>query len=181
MRLFCYVPSLAVVFFAGISGVQSQDARHVVEPHIPRACVVLQARLAAVDGVLPSDAEQDLDTARIQQAIDQCDAGKAVELRANGNAQTFLSGPLTLRSGVTLLIDANTSLAASVNPRLYDISPGSARFLANMARATDGTQSPASNGDLHWGLKGQSWRSLSLTAGPRAVVDACDIQEILLL
>ena len=131
MRLFCVVSSLAVLFFVGLSGAQAQDARHVVEPHIPRACVVLQARLAAVDGVLPADSERDLDTARIQQAINQCAAGKAVELRANGTAQTFLSGPLTLRSGVTLVIDANTSLAASVNPRVYDVSPGSCGVLGD--------------------------------------------------
>ena len=130
-----------MLFFAGTSAALAQDTRHVVEPHIPPACVVLQARLAAVDGVLPEDAERDLDTARIQQAIDQCAAGqsvgqsagqagshavsKSVELRSNGRQQTFLSGPLTLRSGVTLVIDANTSLAASVNPRLYDTTPGS--------------------------------------------------------
>ena len=34
-----------------------------------------------------------------------------------------------LRSGVTLVIDANTSLAASVDPRLYDITPGSCGIL----------------------------------------------------
>jgi polygalacturonase len=122
-----------MLFLAGTSGALAQDTRHVVEPRIPPACMVLQATLAAVDGVLPADAERDLDTARIQQAIDQCAAGqaeghavgKSVVLRSNGSKQTFLSGPLTLRSGVTLVIDANTSLAASVNPRLYDTTPGS--------------------------------------------------------
>ena len=137
MRLFCCLPSLMMLFFAGTSAAPGQDTRRVLEPHIPPTCMVLQARLAAVDGVLPADAERDLDTARIQQAIDQCAAGqsvghaaghsvsKSVELRSNGRQQTFLSGPLTLRSGVTLVIDANTSLAASVNPRLYDTTPGS--------------------------------------------------------
>jgi polygalacturonase len=127
MRLF-HCPALMVLFFAGTSAVPAQDSRHVVEPHIPPACVVLQARLAAVDGVLPADAEAHRDTARIQQALDHCAAGKAVELKAGGG-QTFLSGPLTLRSGVTLVIDANTSLAASADPRLYDISPGSCGIL----------------------------------------------------
>ena len=129
MRLFCYVPLLMILFLVATSGVQAQDTRHVSEPRIPPACVVLQARLAAVDGVLPVDAEGTLDTERIQQAIDNCAAGKAVELRANGGRQTFLSGPLLLRSGVTLLIDANTSLAASINPRLYDVTPGSCGVL----------------------------------------------------
>jgi polygalacturonase len=128
LRLFCCL-SLIILFFAGASGALAQDGRHVVEPRIPAACVVLQARLAAVDGVLPADTEADLDTARIQHALDECAAGKAVELKASGSRQTFLSGPLTLRSGVTLVIDANTSLAASTDPRLYDIIPGSCGIL----------------------------------------------------
>jgi polygalacturonase len=115
--------------FAGTSRAPAQDRRHVVEPHIPRPCVVLKASLAAVDGVLPADAEENLDTARLQQALDNCAAGKAVELKANGSRQIFLSGPLTLRSGVTLVIDANTSLAASIDPRVYDITPGSCGIL----------------------------------------------------
>ena len=118
-----------MLFFAGTFGAPAQDARHVVEPHIPPTCVVLHARLGAVNGVLPADAERDLDTARIQLALDRCAAGKAVELTASASKQTFLSGPLILRSGVTLVIDANTSLAASVNPRLYDMTPGSCGIL----------------------------------------------------
>jgi polygalacturonase len=43
----------------------------------------------------------------------------------------FLTGPLMLRSGVTLVIDANTVLAASANPRVYDISPGSCGVLGD--------------------------------------------------
>jgi polygalacturonase len=129
LRLFYCLPALILLFFAGTSSALAQDRRHVAEPHIPAACVVLQARLAAVDGVLPADAETDLDTARIQQALDQCAAGKAVELKANGRKQTFLAGPLTLRSGVKLVIDPNTSLAASIDPRLFDITPGSCGIL----------------------------------------------------
>jgi polygalacturonase len=86
--------------------------------------------LAAVGGVLPADSEKNLDTQRIQQAMDQCSTGQAVELKADGRRQTFLSGPLILRSGVTLLIDANTSLAASVNPRVYDVTPGTCGVLS---------------------------------------------------
>jgi polygalacturonase len=125
VRFFYYVPTLLIVFSAATSGVQAQDMRDVTEPHIPPTCMVLQARWAAVKGVLPEDTERDPDTERIQQAMDQCAAGKAVVLKANGNKQIFLSGPLSLRSGVTLVIDANASLSASANPRLYDITPGS--------------------------------------------------------
>jgi polygalacturonase len=129
MRLFCYLRSVLILSFAGIAGLHAQDMRHVEEPHIPAACVVLHARLAAVHGILPAESERDLDTDRIQQAMDHCTAGKAVVLQPDGAKQTFLSGPLTLRSGVTLVIDADTSLAASRDPRLYDITPGSCGVL----------------------------------------------------
>ncbi len=129
MRLSSYIAPLLVLLVSGVPALHAQDARRVVEPHIPLACVVLQARLAAVDGLLPADAEKETDTTRIQQALDRCAAGTSVELRASGNKQVFLSGPLTLRSGVTLVVDANTSLAASTNPRLYDTAPGSCGVL----------------------------------------------------
>jgi polygalacturonase len=129
VRLFCYVVSLFILLASGAPELRAQDARRVVEPHIPPTCVVLEARLAAVDGILPADAEKDMDTARIQQAMDRCAAGKSVELRASGRERIFLSGPLSLRSGVTLVVDANTALAASTNPRLYDTAPGSCGVL----------------------------------------------------
>jgi polygalacturonase len=129
MRLFCYLTSVTVLLLAGTSSLRAQDMRHVEEPHLPSACVVLHARLAAAHGVLAADAERDLDTDRIQQAMDHCVAGEAVVLQADGSKQTFLSGPLTLRSGVILVIDANASLAASRDARLYDITPGSCGVL----------------------------------------------------
>jgi polygalacturonase len=78
----------------------------------------LPARLAEGD-------ESKADTRRIQEALDHCPAGQAVELKAHGSAHAFLAGPLQLRAGVTLRVDADTILFASRNPRDYDISPGS--------------------------------------------------------
>ncbi len=129
MRLTCYLVSFSMLLVSGAPGLHAQDTRRVVEPRIPPACVVLQARLSVVHGVLPAGAEEETDTARIQQAMDKCAIGKAVELRASGNKRVFLSGPLALRSGVTLVVDANTALAASTDPRLYDTSPGSCGVL----------------------------------------------------
>jgi polygalacturonase len=68
--------------------------------------------------------EQKPDTARIQQALDTCPAGRAVELKAGSVHNAFLSGPLHLLPDVTLLVDANTILFASRNPRDYDVTPG---------------------------------------------------------
>jgi polygalacturonase len=109
---------LAVSFFCA----RAQDTRTVTEPAIPASCTVLLAhlpvRLSAADESQP-------DTRRIQEALDRCAAGHAVELQADGANRAFLAGPLQLRAGVTLLVDANTILFASRNPRDYDISPGS--------------------------------------------------------
>ncbi|MFY9854378.1 MAG: glycosyl hydrolase family 28 protein, partial [Terracidiphilus sp.] len=103
----------------------AQDTRKVTEPHIPAACVTLSAGIAANSGVIAPDDEHKLDTERIQRAIDNCDAGKAVVLGADGRKNVFLTGPINLRAGVTLVVDANTALVASRDPRLYDLAPGS--------------------------------------------------------
>ncbi len=102
-----------------------QDTRTVTEPQIPAACVTLDASIAAPHGVIAQRDEQALDTERIQSAMDHCAVGKAVILRAHGAKNVFLTGPLNLHSGVTLVVDANTSLVASRDPRIYDFTPGS--------------------------------------------------------
>jgi len=101
--------------------VHAQDTRTVTEPVIPPPCAVLAARLPAQ---LAESDENQLDTARIQDALDRCAPGQAVELKADGAHRAFLSAPLQLPAGVTLLVDANTILYGSRNPRDYDITPG---------------------------------------------------------
>ena len=109
----------AVCVLLGVASSCAQDTRNVVEPSIPPACVVLAARLSApVDETSP-------DTARIQQALDGCAPGRAVELKSDGGHNAFLSGPLQLRNGVTLLVDGGVTLFASRNPRDYDTTAGS--------------------------------------------------------
>ena len=105
---------------------RAQDTRHVTEPAIPKSCTVLMAALTATDGgKTVTDADEDkLDTRRIQKAIDGCPSGQAVELKADGGHNAFLSGPLDLHAGVTLLVDAKTILFGSRNPRDYDTRPG---------------------------------------------------------
>jgi polygalacturonase len=103
----------------------AQDRRMVAEPHIPAPCTKLEASLSAPRGVLSDADEHRTDTERIQKAIDHCEDGKAVELHGSGDRNVFLAAPFHLQAGVTLLIDANTVLYASRNPRDYDVSPGS--------------------------------------------------------
>ncbi len=114
-------PALAL---AGLS-LCAQDTRHVTEPRIPPSCTVLTARLSAPNGALAAADERKPDTARIQSAIDQCRDGQAVELKSAGGRNIFLAGPLTLKAGVTLLVDGGAALFASRNPRDYDLTPGS--------------------------------------------------------
>lgn len=107
-----------------VGPMRAQDTRHVTEPKIPPSCVVLPARLTAQGWTLAEADESRPDTARIQQALDHCAAGGAVELKPDAGHDAFLTGPLTLRSGVTLVVDAHAILFASRNPRDYDLEPG---------------------------------------------------------
>src|SRR5579859_1837940 len=103
--------------FLALLPTHAQDTRRVTEPVFPPACAVLQARLSKIDEAQP-------DTRRIQQALDTCAPGRAVELHADGSRAAFLSGPLDLRPGVTLRVIAGVTLFASRNPRDYDVAPG---------------------------------------------------------
>jgi polygalacturonase len=99
----------------------AQDTRTVNEPVIPASCVQLPAMLQAVgDRIDPAD-EQKLDTARIQAALDKCRPGMAVELKEQSGNNAFLTGPLELRSGVTLLIDEGVTLYGSRDPAVYEM------------------------------------------------------------
>jgi polygalacturonase len=101
----------------------AQDRRTVSEPRIPSAqCAVLKAGLSAPGGILADETK--LDTARVQQAIDACASG-AVELAKDGARNIFLVAPITLKAGVTLVVDAGVGVFASRNPRDYDVDPGS--------------------------------------------------------
>jgi polygalacturonase len=118
--------ALSLLFISTLSAtLLAQDRRIVTEPHIPPVCTKLEASLSAPHGLLSDADERHLDTERIQQAIDHCGTGKAVELHGSGDRNVFLAAPFHLQAGVTLLIDANTVLYASRNPRDYDVSPGS--------------------------------------------------------
>ncbi|WP_038937448.1 glycoside hydrolase family 28 protein, partial [Bradyrhizobium japonicum] len=88
---------------------QAQDRRTVAEPVAPRQVC---ARM------VPSSTN---DTGRLQDAIDHCPAGEAVYL-ASGE---FRSGPLMMKSGVTLWIERNATLFAIPESTAYDKGLGS--------------------------------------------------------
>jgi len=120
------IPALSIpLLICFAATLPAQDTRTVSEPHFPSACVALDASIAANHGVISPQDEKALDTERIQHAMDNCAAGHAVVLRARGKKNVFLTGPIALRSGVTLVVSANTSLVGSRDPRVYDLAPGS--------------------------------------------------------
>src|SRR5665213_282699 len=110
---------------AGVAlGVRAQDTRTVTEPVVPAVCATLKAALAAPSGIDPAD-ETKLDTERVQKGIDDCGEGKALELAADGPRNAFLIAPITLKAGVTLLVDKGVTLYGSRNPKDYETAPGS--------------------------------------------------------
>ena len=121
---------LACGVVAMVSGAWAQDTRTVTEPKIPATCVKLEAKLTATGDALKEADETKKDTAAIQAAIDgfaaKCQPGQALELAAGAKgANAFLSGPLELKEGVTLLVDKGVTLFASRNPADYDVTgPG---------------------------------------------------------
>lgn len=122
MRRIALSPLLAAI---ALLSAHAQDTRTVTEPVIPPVSTTLVAGLSTQGATLSEADEKKLDTERIQQAIDGCAPGKAVELRSDGGHNAFLFGPLELRRGVTLLVAAGTTLFGSRNPRDYDRSAGS--------------------------------------------------------
>ncbi len=103
----------------------AQDTRTVTEPVLPAICSSLDAQLHVSNQSLARTDEDKLDTARIQQALDGCGKGQAVILSSHGAENAFLSGPLELREGVTLIVDKGVTLFASRDSSLYEKTPGS--------------------------------------------------------
>jgi hypothetical protein len=99
------LPLLAASAFAQVTG----DPREVTEPVFPPVCTVLSAIQAA--GSLVETAP---DTGRVQSAIDTCPAGQAVQFSASGASNAFLIAPVTVKAGVTLLIDPEVTLFGSI-------------------------------------------------------------------
>jgi polygalacturonase len=125
------VRTMRAVLVCGVialaSGAWAQDTRVVTEPKIPATCVKLEAKIVAVGDALKDADEANADSARIQSAVDGfatgCKPGQAVELAAGAKgANAFLSGPLELKEGVTLLVDKGVTLFASRNPADYDMT-----------------------------------------------------------
>jgi polygalacturonase len=185
----CARATLACAVFAMATGVGAQDTRVVTEPTIPAACARVEAMIVAVGEKIAEADETRADTARIQSAIDKCKPGMAVELAtgvakdvAAKEANAFLSGPLELREGVTLLVDKGVTLYASRRASDYDVTPGACGVLMqararacksfitirakNTAIMGDGVIDGRGGAKLLDVGKGYSWWALAVKAEP---------------
>jgi hypothetical protein len=130
-----YVVLLALAQVAAAQA--TGDSRTVTEPAFPAACSTLTAT-KTISSNEPSS--ETLDTTAIQNALNACASGKAVELVAGSGNNAFVMGPITIPSGVTLLVDGGVTVFASRNPADYQIGTPSS------TQDTCGTDGPNGNG-----------------------------------
>jgi sugar lactone lactonase YvrE len=126
---------LRIVPASEAAAVATGDSRTVTEPQFPAVCQQLNAAIAMVNNDIPTSVDATVtnpDGARIQTALNACSAsypgsgpGLAVELSIDGSGNNaFLSGPLSMPSNVTLLVDPGVVLFFSRNAQDYDSTPG---------------------------------------------------------
>ena len=109
--------------------VATGDTRTVTEPSFPAVCQVLQASFHDVNEDVPASVEAastKLDQSRLQAALNACTgSSQAVELAMDGAGNNaFLTGPISIPSGVTLLVDPGVTLFFSRNAQDYDTTQG---------------------------------------------------------
>ena len=138
MRFRCRVESAAAVMVAAIFGftANAQDTRTVTEPVFPATCTTLQAQQAIVSGEPAS--ETTFDTSRLQSALNGCLKGQAVELQTSGTNNAFLIQPITIPTGVTLLVDGGVTVFASRNPADYQNTASGAEICGTVGTAGNG-------------------------------------------
>jgi sugar lactone lactonase YvrE len=107
--------------------VASGDSRTVTEPSFPAVCTQLNAALTSVSDDLPTSVDATVtnpDGVRIQAALASCSTnnpGQAVELSVDGAGHNaFLTGPISMPSNVTLLVDPGVYVYFSRNAQDYD-------------------------------------------------------------
>ena len=131
------IASLLLAFTAFVSAsslaqapaVATGDTRTVVEPTFPATCQSLAATFHDANEDVPASVEAastNPDQSRLQAALTACaGSNQAVELTkdASGN-NAFLTGPISIPTGVTLLVDPGVTLYFSRNAQDYDTVQG---------------------------------------------------------
>ena len=122
---------LRIVSASQAAAVATGDTRTVTEPQFPAVCQQLNAAIQMVNNDIPTSVDATAtnpDGARIQAALNSCSAsnpGQAVELSVDGSGNNaFLTGPISMPSNVTLLVDPGVYVYFSRNVQDYDKVPG---------------------------------------------------------
>jgi hypothetical protein len=126
----CQIFLPLVLLLCGISSCAlAQDTRKVAEPTFPQTCSVDRATLHStpLDGpvvgrnVEEQDAESNKQTAILQQQLDHCAQGEAVELAFSTDStyDALLLNPINVPVGVSLIIDGGVIVYASRHPAQY--------------------------------------------------------------
>jgi polygalacturonase len=75
-----------------------------------------------------------MDTSRIQAALNGCASGQAVRLTTSGSNNAFITGPITIPSGISLWVDAGATLYGTRSTSVY----GSSSALISVRGANSG-------------------------------------------
>jgi polygalacturonase len=121
----CVLAGLLTFPLPGAVSAATGDNRAVSQPSIPATCATVVSTLSSPVSRLFANSQEGAppDTTRIQTALARCaGTGKTVELKASGSNMAFLSGPLTVGSGETLLVDTGVTLFAAVNAARYQVA-----------------------------------------------------------
>lgn len=121
----CLLAGVGTSPAASAASIATGDSRNVSQPSVPATCASVVSTLSTPSGRTFAASQESTppDTGRIQSALNQCaGSGKAVELKASGTSTAFLSGPLTVGSGETLLVDTGVTLFAALNAARYQVS-----------------------------------------------------------
>jgi hypothetical protein len=139
LRLRVILAAVIVALALPASLLQAQDTRTVLEPVIPSTCTAIAAQQAIASGEPTS--ETTLDTTAIQTALNACPSGQAVELTLGGTGNVnnaFLIGPISIPTGVTLVVDGGVTVFGSRNPMDYQSSTSGAEICGTVGTAGNG-------------------------------------------
>ena len=120
---------LAIQSATQAAPVATGDTRTVTEPVFPTVCTTLTAALTSINDDIPTSIDATVtnpDGARIQSALNGCtNTNQAVRLSIDGGGHNaYLTGPLNMPSGVTLLVDPGVIVYFSRNVQDYDLVAG---------------------------------------------------------
>ncbi|WP_372388515.1 glycoside hydrolase family 28 protein [Xanthomonas axonopodis] len=118
---------LALAGHAAAIDFATGDSRSLSEPVVPATCKLLRAGRTASDRQFdPALESAPPDTQAIQTALTDCASKHGSVLLTTGSGDAFLTGPLSIPAGVTLVVDQGVTVYGSRNPADYGNGCGTA-------------------------------------------------------